>query len=144
MLSRVINMFQTGYIFQHIIHIKDLAVPLQGFQGLSGAFTRTLRSYQLLYTDLAVPLQGLSSAITRTDYCRCKDLAVQTTRKHVIQHVINILQTGYMLPHVIKIKYSAVPLHGLQGLGSAISSAFPTRHRPGITGAWQALPGPCP
>ena len=43
--QHVINMFQTGYIFQHIIHIKDLAVPLQGFQGLSGAFTRTLRSY---------------------------------------------------------------------------------------------------
>ena len=74
----------------------------------------------------------------------CKDLAVRTTGEHVIQHVINILQTGYMLSHVISLNDSAVPLQGLQGLGSAISNAFPARHRPGITGAWQALPGPCP
>ena len=91
-----------------------------------------------------MPLQGLSGAITRTDQCRCKDLAVHTTGEHVIQPVINILPTGYMLSHVIDIKDSAVLLQGLQGLGSAISCAFPARHRPGITGAWQALPGPFP
>ena len=82
-----------------------------------------------------MPLQGLCSAITRDDQCLCKDLAVQTTGGYVIQQVINILQTGYMLSHVINLNDSAVPLQGLQGLGSAISSVFPARHRPGITGA---------